>query len=185
MMAGEMLKSPENPKATSTLVLPVFDDGEQYGYANQAIPTNTGPNMTTLDHSQHSTELIGQSYEEDGKGNSDEEPDEEDVSDVDDYLQVRGQESIIIGDTIHYWLTINTWGDDLTMRHLTVVKILSPKEMYNPHLLLSNGDAVNFGDKICQVEERFSEDGLTKQFVNMPWRTSNFYDYSPSVDEIA
>ena len=112
MMAGEMLKSPENPKATSTLVLPVFADGEQYGYANQAIPTNTGPNMTTLDHSQHSTELIGQSYEEDGKGNSDEEPDEEDVPDVDDYLQVWDQESIIIGDTIHYWLTINTWGDD-------------------------------------------------------------------------
>ncbi len=84
-MAGEMLKPPENPKATSTLVLPVFADGEQYGDANQAFPTNTGPNMTTLDHSQHSTELIGQSYEEDGKGNSDEEPDEEDDSDVDDY----------------------------------------------------------------------------------------------------
>ena len=124
-----MLKSPENPKAISTLVRTVFADGEQDGDANQAVPTNTGPNLTTLDHSQHSTELIGQSYEEDGKGNSDEEPDEEDVSDLDDYLQVRGQESIIIGDTIHYWLTINTWGEDSTMRRSTVVKILSPKEM--------------------------------------------------------
>ena len=169
-----MLKFPENPKATSTLVLPVFADGEQYGYANQAIPTNTGPNMTTLDHSQHSTELIGQCYEEDGKGNSDEEPDEEDDSDVDDYLQVRGQESIIIGDTIHYWLTINTWGEDSTMRRLTVVKILSPTEMYDPHLLLANGDTVQYGAKISRVKEKFSEDGVTKQFVNMPWRASNF-----------
>ena len=122
-----MLKSPENPKATSTFVRTVYADGEQDGDANQAVPTNTGPNLTTLDHSQHSTELIGQSYEEDGKGNSDEEPDEEDDSDVDDYFQDWEPESIIIGDTIHYWLAINTWGDDSTMRHLTVVKILSPK----------------------------------------------------------
>ncbi len=104
--------------------------------------------MTTLDHSQHSTELIGPSYEEDGKGNSDEEPDYEDDSDVDDYLQVRGPESIIIGDTIHYWLAINTWGDESTMRRSTVVKILSPKEMYEPHLLLFNGDTVHYGAKI-------------------------------------
>jgi hypothetical protein len=34
-------------------------------------------------------------YEEDGKGNSDEEPDYEDDSDVDDYLQVREPESIM------------------------------------------------------------------------------------------
>ncbi len=61
---------------------------DQDGDANQAIPTNTRPNLTTLDHSQHSTELIGQSYEEDDKGNSDEEPDEEDVSDLDDYDQL-------------------------------------------------------------------------------------------------
>ncbi len=61
----------------------------------------------------------------------------------------------------------------------------SPKEMYDPHLLVANGDTVNFGDKICQVEETFSEDGVTKQFVNMPWRASNFYDFSPAVDEIA
>jgi hypothetical protein len=47
--------------------------------------------LTTLDHSQHSTELIGQSYEEDGKGNSDEEPDYEDDSDVDDYLRIGSQ----------------------------------------------------------------------------------------------
>ena len=71
------------------------------------------------------------------------------------------------------------------MRRLTVVKILSPKEYYDPHLLLFNWDTVQYGAKISRVEEKFSEDGVTKQFVNMPWRASNFYDYSPSVDEIA
>ncbi len=149
-----MLKSPENPKATSTLVRTVFGDGEQDGDANQAVPTNTGPNLTTLDHSQHSTELIGQSYEEDSRGNSDEELDYEDDSDVDDFIQDREPESIIIGDTIDYWLAINTWGDDSTMRRSTVVKILSPKEYYDPHLLLFNGDTVQYGAKISRVIEK-------------------------------
>ncbi len=37
MMSGEMLKLPENPKATSTLVITVFANGEQDGDANPLL----------------------------------------------------------------------------------------------------------------------------------------------------
>ena len=58
------------------------------------------------------------------------------------------KESIEIGDKINYWLKIHIWGDDSTMQCSKVVKILSAKEMYEPHLYLENGDTVLFGAKI-------------------------------------
>jgi hypothetical protein len=62
------------------------------------------------------------------------------------------EESIKIGDKINYWLGIHVWGDDSTKRSSKMVKILSAKEIYEPHLYLDNGDTVHFGDIIQKVE---------------------------------
>ena len=97
----------------------------------------------------------------------------------------REQESLKLGDTIQYWLYPDTWGDDSTMRKSTIVKILSPDDIYEPHLYLDNGDTVNYGDKIQRVEEKTSEDGITKQPVYKPWTLSNKYRFIPSEDEDA
>ena len=78
---------------------------------------------------------------------------------------MRGKESIEIGDKINYWLTIHVWGDNSMMRCSKVVKILLAKDMYKPHLFLDNWDTVHFGDIIQQVEESFSDDGNQKQIM--------------------
>ena len=92
-------------------------------------------------------------------------------------------ETIKLGDKINYWLTINVWGDDSTMRCGTVVKILPAKELYEPHLYLDNGDTVHFCEKIRRVEESMSDDGITKQSIHGLWRFTSSYDYIPSEDK--
>jgi hypothetical protein len=88
-------------------------------------------------------------------------------------------ETIKIGDKINYWLTMNVWGDDSTMRCGTVVKILSAKDIYEPHLHLDNGDTVHFGEKIRRLEETGEE------YIERPWRFTNSYDFIPSEEKRA
>ncbi len=72
------------------------------------------------------------------------------------------------------------------MRCSKVLKILSAKDMYKPHLFLDNGDTVHFGDIIQRVEESFSDDGNQKQImVERPWRSSSEYDCILSEDKKA
>ncbi len=68
------------------------------------------------------------------------------------------------------------------MRYGKVVKVVTANEIYQPHIYLDNGDTVYWGDAIRKVEK----DGITKQFIEGPWRLSNFlYDYVPSEDKVA
>jgi hypothetical protein len=94
-------------------------------------------------------------------------------------------ESIKIGDTINYWLSISIWGEASTMRYGKVVKVVSANEIYQPHLYLDNGDTVHWGDAIRKVKETINDDGITKQFIEGQWRSSNLYDYVPSEDKVA
>lgn len=89
------------------------------------------------------------------------------------------KESIKIGDTINYWLSINVWGEASTMIYGKVVKVLSAKELYQPHLYLDNGDTVHWGDVIRRVKETINDDGITKQSIEGSWRLSSLYDYLP------
>ena len=91
------------------------------------------------------------------------------------------KESIKIGDTINYWLSINVWGEASTMRYGKVVKVITANEIYQPHIYLDNGDTVYWGDAIRKVEK----DRITKQVIEGPWRSSNLYDYVPSEDKVA
>ena len=78
------------------------------------------------------------------------------------------------------------WGDSYTMRSSKVVKILSPNDIYKPHLYLDNGDTVLFGDIIQKVEESFIDDGLQKQTTDeRTWRPSSEYEFIPSEDKKA
>jgi hypothetical protein len=63
------------------------------------------------------------------------------------------QESIKLGDTINYWLSISVWGEPSTMRYGKVVKVITANEIYQPHIYLDNGDTVYWGDAIRKVEE--------------------------------
>jgi hypothetical protein len=55
------------------------------------------------------------------------------------------------------------------------VKILSAKEIYEPHLYLDNGDTVHFSDIIQKVEESITDD--------RPLRFSSEYDCIPSEED--
>ncbi len=74
------------------------------------------------------------------------------------------KESLEIGDKINYWLTIHVWGDDSTMQCSKVVKILSAKEIYEPHLYLENGDTVLFGSKFRE----WKKPSVTMGLGNIP-----------------
>ena len=75
------------------------------------------------------------------------------------------QESIKIGDTINYWLSISVWAEAFTMRYGKVVKVVPANEIYQPHLYLNNGDTVYWGDAIRKLKETINDDGITKQFI--------------------
>ena len=101
---------------------------------------------------------------------------------------MRGKESIEIGDKINYWLPIHVWGDDSTMRSSKVVKIEPAKDIYEPHLHLENGDTVLFGSIIQIVKESIDDNGTTTTHTKDErgrWRGSDLYDCHPSEDRNA
>ena len=100
---------------------------------------------------------------------------------------MRGKESIEIGDKIKYWLPIHVWGNRSTMRSSKVVKIEPAKDMYEPHLHLENGDTVLFGSMIQNVKESIDDNGTSKTLTKKNkkrkrWRGSDLYDCKPSED---
>ena len=71
------------------------------------------------------------------------------------------------------------------MRSSKVVKILSAKTLYEPHIYLENGDTVVFGSKIQRVVETYSTDGSLKNTIHGRWRSSSSYDFKQSEDKTA
>jgi hypothetical protein len=85
-------------------------------------------------------------------------------------------ETLRVGGVINYYSAIDVHGTPGKQKSGLVVEILSPSELFLPHLILDNSESINFGAIIQRAKEHIN--GEYKS-INSGWFGSDKFTYTP------